>query len=517
MIADRALQKIYEKHLSNLGIVTPLEKAACAFIKSNPPVLSVWDQLTNGDDSINSPNPLSKDPWDHLERWRELLAINLLVTLQEVPSVYRQSLICRVREQSQCSFGDEFQLQKAFLALNNYLLGLEPVALQPQLLEHGAVPLDYAGHWSWGEIPHVRFHAELGVLWCLLGKVSNQPKLLEAAVKLAEWHLNTLDFQFFPFAGLFVQEVDACLYSLLNYNYLLFHAVGILAEKPEMEHAAQKQLEQLERMAQSEKVPLNSLTVLLEAWIERLKPDKVFAVKFELPSQIQDPSTALVGYRSPALNLLCTTFGGKTGLGCVHFDDIQIVNYGPQHLPLGDCEGFGIEGGACSYQDHLPATIKWSEHEFFMQRSARLAAKPTHIPSNKAAFFRKGEYSEIWLALTQHFQGDSLQIESSFLGVQGSDLLAFTFFLKGRYCTLNDGLKQLHPQSLDRYQGRLQKVSLQGERFNLKIDALWAEGEMQLIPLAGGASFWGANFLLAYLLPVGQPFLKWQISFNQET
>lgn len=527
MTGDRTLQKIYEKHLSNLGIVTPLEKAVCAFIKSNPPVFSVLDQLTIGhDDSINKisakkiQSPLSKDPWDHIENWRELLAVNLMTSLQEIPQVYRQAVLTDFQELSKFSFWAEFQLQSAFLALNNHLLGLESIALQPYLLESGAVPLDYAGHWRWGEIPHIRFHAELGILWCLLGKVGNQSQLVEAAVKLAEWHLNTLDFNFVPFSGLFIQETDACLCSLLSYNYLLFHAIGVLAEKPEMEHVAQKQLEQLERIAQPEKMQIAPLTVLLEAWIERLKQgkdlEKLRSVKFELPTEIQDPYTALVGHRSSTLNLVCTAFGGKTGLGCMHCHDIQIVNYGPQHLPLGECEGFGIEGGSYSYQNHLPATMECMKNEFFIQRAAHLAAKPDYTPSTDTVFFRKGEYSGIWLTVSQHFQVDTLHIETSFLGVKQSDALAFTFFLKGHYCTLvnegKNGTKQLHPQSLDRYQGRLQKVCLYGERTVITLDALWNEGEMQLIPLAGGDSFWGADFLLAYILPVGVSTLKWNIA-----
>lgn len=518
MTFDYSLQKLYGKHLAIVGLVTPLEKALSAFLKTNPPIFSVLDQLIAPDKFIQDS---SQSPWRLLEQWRNLLAVNLMTILQKVPSHYREAISHHIQEVSCCAFWKECQLLVVFRALNRKLSNLDDISISPSQYFSGAAPFETGSHWTWANAPQISFQAEMGALWAVLGNATQNQELLSAAVKLAEWHLNTLDYHFAPFSGLLIQETDSSLISLVTSNYLLFHAVAVLANKPEMEYAAQKQLEQLEKILIMKSGRLQPYAVLLEHWIDCQK-EKPQPVPFELPKMICDFSTYLVGYRSPINNLVCTNVGGKTGLGCLHFGDVHIVNYGPQHFPLGGCEGFGIECGANnkdrdSYQKNIDhenseiISISLSNNsEFHLRSCVRIVGKPPC--KNSAALFRNAEHSGIWAEISQKFDEDAFHLSATFLGLKESEemeSLAFSFFIKAKHCEING--KKIKSCSLDRYQGAVRTINFHSDRNSVKIDSLRTDGEIQVIPLAGGDNFWGADFLIAYLLKSKLQTYHWQI------
>lgn len=500
------LQKLYEKHLGYLGVVAPLEKTVWALIKKNPPAPSLLDALTEIT-SFEEEVKEHSDPWHFLDRWRELLAINLLVHLQETASHYRKAVQDHVSiNLSHYPFWDEFQLPAALCALNCHLSELAIPSMTPMQLKSGAVPLESSGIWSWAQVPHVRFHAELGILWCLLGKVMQHEGFISAAVRLAEWHLQTLDFHFFPFSGLFVQEEDASLCALLTNNYLLFHSIATLTNNPRMEYAAQRQMEYLDKILLAGDTRIHPLAPLLEEWIGRLG-EKVPPEAFELPNKIWDPSTSIGGYRSPSYSVVSTLCGGKTGLGCFHHEDIQMINFGPQHLPISECQGFGIEEEAYLDDQCLHLEAGTAERDFHLQRDVRVTAES--MSRKSIPLFRNNGFSGLWIDAEQQFHQNIFKIRTSFLGLTPSDALAFTFFVKAKHCTVNG--QSVHLRSLARYQGKPYPISLHGDQATLTIECGHGEGELQIIPLAGDYSFWSADFLLAYIIDPHKPTYTWQI------
>ncbi|MBA3816400.1 MAG: hypothetical protein H0X29_07755, partial [Parachlamydiaceae bacterium] len=160
-----------------------------------------------------------------LDKWGELLS--LLLVLHECNGIeqYAPQLIERLRCLNACFAWDELQLVAIHQALCAHLLGQSAKDLIIHQNVNGSVPLEWGGHWSWGAIPHSRFHAELGFLWCLYGQLTGNASLFKAAESLANWQLNTFDDQYFPHVGLFSQEEDASESKLLINNYLLFSAV----------------------------------------------------------------------------------------------------------------------------------------------------------------------------------------------------------------------------------------------------------------------------------------------------
>lgn len=500
MKSGLSLQGIFFQHNNEKDNPNRQSQAVKAYLHGLGPDLSLLEEIKE----ISAINPSS--PLILAEKWQQLLLFNILFEGIELHPEDKQLLQEGAAQLSLLPTWDEFQLLSALKNLNRRLAGLSITPANIFQLESGAVPLEHGGHWQWAEVPHPLFHAELGVFWCLLGKILNDNNYLEAAAKLANWHLNTLSHDFHPFDALFIQEKDASLPALLMWNYLLFHSTALLANQPHLETPAHKQLEYLKETLQRSKWAIPEIGPVLENWLEK----SVVAItppKLCLSSYIFDPHTNLVGCRSPNVDVICSLYGGRTGMGSIKSHDVQVVNYGPQGLPLGDCLSFGIEGGSFS-QKSFPPSISPEDGSFQLKRRARLASTPGNNDSNGQ--FRSGAHSEMWVAAQQNFLNEKLTIETSFCGYKPCDTLAFTFFVRAKSCKLwND--KVLTPRTFDRYAGPAGLVTLQGTKTNLLLEALQPTGNMQIIPLAGGDNFWGADFLVAFELLSTSRDYSWTI------
>ncbi|MBA3815210.1 MAG: hypothetical protein H0X29_01560, partial [Parachlamydiaceae bacterium] len=206
-------------------------------------------------------------------------------------------------------------------------------------------------------------------------------------------------------------------------------------------------------------------------------------------------------------SVISTLTGGGSGMGCMHREDVQIVNFGPQHLPLGDCYGFGIE----SQQSHLSQaqiSISESSKMYTIEGVARVTPRPKN--SSQQASFRNGDHSGFWIEAKQSFQNEQLTIETIFRGLYDISTLAFAFFVKAQSCVI-ESLKVVNPRSFERYQGEVKNIILRGEKATLIIEAGQKKGELQVIPLGGGNNFWGADFLVAYIMNSQEYKYSWTI------
>jgi len=91
--------------------------------------------------------------------------------------------------------------------------------------------------------------------------------------------------------------------------------------------------------------------------------------------------------------------------------------------------------------------------------------------------------------------------------------VAFTFFVKADNCLVG-GVQSVKPRSFSRYQGRVASIQMQGKLSSLSLEAHHKHGEMQVIPLGGGDNFWGADFLVAYILNPAESRYQWHICLS---
>lgn len=444
-------------------------------------------------------------PWSSIIHWQELLSLLLILHERNELEQYASQLIERIRCLNACFVWHELQPVAMYRAICAHLLG-QPFK-EPIICQHasGTAPLEWGKRWSWGSIPHSRFHAEIGFLWCLYGQLRKDVRYFKAAESLAEWQLNILDYYYLPFCGLFSHEEDASESRLLIHHFLLFSAVAAFAARSDMAALAKKQYERIAALASIGKVEFSSLNLAYDKWLSKYFCKLPYTLP-TLPSVFKDEELALAGCRSMSGSAVSTLSGGGTSMGCLYREDVQIVSFGPQHLPLGDCRGFGIE----SQENHLPQSqieVSAANQAYSIQGLVRLSPRPKTSVSQ--ATFRNGEHSGFWIDVKQNYQNKQLTIETIFRGLFDISMLAFVFFVKARSCAVNS--KVVNLRSFERYQGKIKDITLHGEQATLMIEAGRNQGEMQVIPLGGGNNFWGADFLVAYPLVSDEYSYSWTI------
>lgn len=493
------LTSLLQRHKKERMSLTPFDEFIRTFLEGISPERDLVERLIMLPDLHKQ-----SSAWLLMDRWQETLVILILLSENGLLSLYRGLLVERVRLLNTYFLWQEFQLIATYRALCARLLDRQEMELPIHQMASGACPLEWSGRWSWGGIPHARFHAELGILWCIFGQICQSDHYIKAAERLAEWQLNTLDYDYLPFAGLFSQEGDAPRSRILINNYLLFRIVSKLTGRGDLAFVAEKQRDALNQLMIESPYSIPYLAVALEQWIET-RHGGATAQNLSLPSTFKDTSLLLMGCRSKDISSIATLSGGGSGLGCYHYGDIKIVNYGPQHLPLGDCRGFGIE----THKERLSRCQIYSSEaggSFRIEGSTRMTPQPKLMGSN--ATYRNGTHSGIWMDVNQKFEDRKLSLEIKFRGLHELSSMAFAFFVKAKSC-LVDSRQMIRPRSFERYQGDVHSIQLLGDRGSLSISPLKNRGGMQVIPLGGGDNFWGADFLVAYLVEVNQPDCSW--------
>lgn len=297
-------------------------------------------------------------------------------------------------------------------------------------LPSGAVPLFEGFAYKWSGLPYPRYHAQLA---CLIHDMG----LVEQAEKMAQWQLFTVDHHLNPFQSFYTQERTRCADELREWTAKLFEK---LAPKP-------------------------------------------------LPVLSCDQDLGIVRLSYNAFTAIAHASGCLSGMGSVAYQDISIVNYGPQLSALGDCSAFGLAGRG------LDISIHPEKGSF--EATARLGA--THLRPQPINGISDGTFAKHWLRFKQRMGVDGLTFEGTFERVGESKNLLFVFFLKAPACFVS-GSHKLNPKSLDRYVGPASWILLEGKQGNLQIEMPVGAKKLEVIPLAGDENFWNADFIAAYTI-----------------
>lgn len=442
-----------------------------------------------------------------MERWWNLLAISTAYSICGGEETALQAIKEAIHHLQRYPFWDGFQLGAALRALCCTIVQLPCDLPEPKLLESGAVPIETEGRWPWAMLPHQLYSAQLGLLWSLLGERCGNSTLSEAAVRVAEWQLNTLDGNYYPIPGLLTREDDFCVSNMLTSNYLLFKTVSLLSQRPQFAYAAERQ-KQHHVGHQSTAPDLYGCTLawsVIDYYLNRFTPAAAPSESVSLPIYWTDPTVGLVGYRSPEKTVTLCVSGGGTGLGCLHAKELRILTYGPQLFPLGDCSHFGVLSPCWPHKQCIVEALKGS-----IAAHGRIAVSGRQLQGRSPGLYRLSSPSGIWIDIHQTYAAGSLAIDTTFYGVTGLDTVAWVYFVRAESCTLPNGHK-VRPQSLDRFQGHVEPVTLTHGKETMLLEAPETCAEMHIVPLAGGDSFWGADFLIAYRLNPQAVHYTWRV------
>lgn len=435
-----------------------------------------------------------------IENWKQLLGYNLLTHLSHAHQV---EMAAKIRLFERLPWNQSSQYFRSLVALNHALAKMPIPEVGAHLLESGAALIDLGEYCPWASLSYHPQHLEFALFLSLLALLTKRQDLEKTALQLAQWQLNILDAAGKPMTALFVREKEGRVLNLFCLTYLFFRAASLLQPATSYLSLAESALKEIQEKIGKWNENIHPLWALIEKWLEQFKLPS--PSPYSLPEQIYDPSTALVGYRSPSQHVVCTLHGGHTGLGAYRFEGVEIVNYGPQYLPLGECQGFGIEGNALSDHGMRRSVMEWRPHSFSLKGCTRLVDQPSSTP------LEMGNFRGIWLEVSQEFKKPDFYLKTSLLGLDGWESVAFTFFVKAERCRTQQAQTCLYPRKLERFEGATQTLCFETGRTALELRPLNFKGTMQVIPLAGGNNFWGADFLVAYLLAPDQRNYQWHV------
>lgn len=432
--------------------------------------------------------------WRLIEKWQEMLSLLLLCRERGDLQGHAVKFLEPLRRLCACFAWPEMQLWSMYKAICSLLL--DQPAEKPEVHQYpsGATPFERGERWSWGTAPQCRFQAELGFLWCLYGQLTGDIHYFKAAESLADWQLNTLNYHGQPLVGLFTQEEHGSELKLLINNYLLFSAVAVFSERKDMAAFAERHFDRMAALSSDVSIEFSPLQFVYHHWLSHYPKQQPEPLR--LSGLYKDESLLLAGYRSEIVSVASTLAGGGTSMGSLCRGDLQIVSFGPQHYPLGDCRGFGIETQQ-GWESQSTVKVSLADKSYCVEGIARVSPEPK--TSTQRATYRNGEHSGTWIEAKQIFRNEQLTIEAIFHGLFDVSSLLFVFFVKANSCTI-ESLKEVKQRSFERYQGEVKKIILHGDKEILEIEAQEKQGGMQVIPLGGGDNFWGADFLVAYPL-----------------
>ncbi len=295
----------------------------------------------------------------------------------------------------------------------------------------GFIPLFGKSFFPWGALPYPYEHAILGKLLTQLGQS-------EKAKRMAAFQNATLDHHLKPIGSLFRQEVGVAASDLEVANREYFEVIG---QKPEVVH------------------------------------------------QFVDERLALVADRGENHTVVCLGTGCKSGMGVFLFEDVGVLNYGPQILPEGSGESFGLAGRATE------TSFARLDEGFTLKFTNKIASP--HPRETGFPWLRDAGYSRGWIRSELHYTPYELMLFAEIEGGRPLTDFLFCFFVQAKACVVSKSHK-LNPRSLDRYSGPVQSIALKGSQSEMILEAKEGMEQMKVIPLAGDEGYWGADFMICY-------------------
>lgn len=401
---------------------------------------------------------------------------------------------------------------KSIIAFSQALIGMPKLDINIDPLTGGALPIAQQEYCSWSDLPFGPKHAEMALFLTFFAFLTNHEKLKQYVLKMIEWHVNMLDHDYIPIATLYTQEREGALSPHLITNYLLFKSASQLFGETQYVRIIHNQALYLEKLFKNRPFLPQPLYLLIENWLDHITEANFEKKELNFSSSIKDPSMALVGWREQNGHAICTLHGYKTGMGSFKSYDVNILNYGPQYLPLEDCQGFGIEGNFLSEKGIRKTSIQQNGNEFSIQGCVRLVDQPTYNAHHQPNRF--GQLRGIWQETEQTFKKDVLSIKTNYLGFDGWNSVAFIYYVQAEKCIIGNE-KVFLPRTLQVYEGESLPIILQGNKGQMQLNSD-STGKLKIIPLGGGDCFWGADFLIIYHLEQNQKRYQWDIWTNTD-
>ena len=176
-------------------------------------------------------------------------------------------------------------------------------------------------------------------------------------------------------------------------------------------------------------------------------------------------------------NITVSYLGDHTGLGSIDFGSIAVVSMGPHYFPLGELSRYGIYREREDLDD--------------IEESGTAISSWTKLIAGDRSFGS----GATWIYFRAMKEQNEIKISAAFENGKGEDPFAFVFFVKAEEIKVSE--KRYLKGSLASYQGMNAPLELISGQEKVVLTPQF-KGPIQIIPLAGGDYFWGADFLIAF-------------------
>lgn len=342
------------------------------------------------------------------------------------------------------AYPPQVQLPFAYLAFVAHLLKLEPVAVKPEVRAGGSCDVCTHGVIAGFRIPEPFHAAELGAIWMLIGLCQKNEALIFAGLKVAYFQLQNMPHYALWNTGLALHELRALQGLLFTLAHRISGDSAFVETKPK----------------------------------SRFVRDLLFLVPEKLQSPIRLPykfvadekELGSVKFGTEEGSFMCGLTGRNSGVFSYHKKEVAIVNAGPHLGDLDGLERFGIEREVGKLDD-----LVWekSGHHFRLQGWTKVFSCQT------------------WMEVGAEYHSGKFSFNGLFYGPEKP---VFVLYCRGDKLVLG-GKTSFHPHGLQRYQGKSLPAQLMGGKEALFIEG---EGEMRVVSLGEGTSYFGAQFILAY-------------------
>ena len=488
------------QHLSkSLGIISkvPLAQKPCP--QSLPLTL-----LNSESAEVQS---TEKEPQKRIEELRKFLRLILSSPLKtKNRKMFNQFKECWFDFYAS-HLGEEFQLEQAYLYLTAHLLGLtfEPQK-NPIYSESGYAPLHTCVDYPQLHHPALDSHAELGIIWAILGHKLKSEVYLNAALKVSNWQQGALEYSLLPFKGFFSTASNSCYANLLLVEGVLFLCAAHLKRDPESAFIAKRHFYEAMETKGLYKNPQSYHFFYLLNWLEALFESEPTPHEPKLSVWSLDSSDSFVGYRKERLSVMASLAGCNSSMGSVHYDDVSINAFSPQVGHLGESDYFGFLGSSL-LKNSIDAQHKLDREDHFFSLQGTVG-----LPNNKTALKKVNPFKFItqWLDVSLQYTENALNISIESLGVKAP--FYFVYYVKAKKIHI-DGREFLSTGVLDQYKGQPKSIDLIGSRHRISLRTIELDSEVKIIPLQGEGDFWESNFLIAFHLNEKIAKLGWELSF----
>ena len=441
-----------------------------------------------------------ESPEDCLDFYR--LLISILFMREEENQRLDHQIEGLIRKGKTEGFWKSIQLEEGYRRLVDYLYEGKRQPFEVKQLEKGAVLQENEMHALERHIPHPKENAELALVCLYLGWVWQDDELVQSGLKLTEFCLSLCDHDGVLFQGMWVRESEYREKENTQTFSLLFTIASHVALSSKVQVVSEALFEKREG--------LQPFVALFAKAFQRLIEDEESFPKIHegLTLYDHDQSLGFLRYHHESLSFACSASGVNTGLGVIHKKGIHITSFGPHYAPLADSNCYGIfrpsNGSRDGFKD---LTIESGDEKARFKGWTRVVTPvASHVSKQPYSFAERGQQ---WLFFDVLGEKDRVNLTIRQSQFDETAPLHFVFFVSADKGMI-EGKGEILPKALERFQGRSNKIIFSRGTEVVTITPNF-EGEMEVIPLAGGDHFWSADFLLAFPLMEKMSAYRWNI------